>query len=105
MYSTLFCLLILFSVHFCKGSLGLIGVSGPKGQKGEDSVAKEKGDPLVLSALRASQKGEDYSVDTCVPLQDIRETQVILDFMGSREQLGNPAASGCLGFLGVQVFQ
>lgn len=33
----------------------MIGVSGPKGQKGEDSVAKEKGDPSVISALRTSQ--------------------------------------------------
>ncbi|TWW80980.1 hypothetical protein D4764_01G0007950 [Takifugu flavidus] len=36
---------------------------------------------------------------------DIRETQVILDLIGSTEQQGNPAASGCLVFLGVQVLQ
>lgn len=80
----------------------MIGLSGPKGRKGEYSVAKQKGESNISTSLG---EGEDYSVDTCGPLQDIRETQVILDLIGSKEQQGNPAASGCLVFLGVQVLQ
>lgn len=36
-----------------KGSLGLIGEPGPKGQKGKESLAKEKGD-LSVSSHRAA---------------------------------------------------
>lgn len=36
--------LILFSDHFCKGSFGVIGLPGLKGQKGRQFLAKEKGD-------------------------------------------------------------
>lgn len=70
---SLICLFLSFSYllgphfvsSFCKGSLGLNGVPGPKGQKGEESVAREKGDlsSLLLFPVSVLKKvSKDYSL-------------------------------------------